>query len=115
MITKTYIGRILYRIVLIQINRNLFAHQGKFKIGDIVTWNWKALIVISFCVKDRPGCFKIIDIIKYKDSDGLVFKDIKHGGTTGGDAFWYRKSYFWEKEEKPKKILMTKEEYYTKT
>jgi hypothetical protein len=99
---KNWITNRLAYIVGVMIRENLFTHKGKFKIGDIVTYNWKAKIIIASAIKDYPGPHIITSVISYTRSDGIEWKDHKFYGTSGADAFWLRKVYFWESKKEIK-------------
>jgi hypothetical protein len=64
--------------------------KDKFKAGDKVKYNWKALVQIySTGGKDM---FKTRTVKKLTWYKNLEFTD-----GTGCDPFWVRKIYFWEK------------------
>lgn len=65
-------------------------HQGKFKVGDKVKYNWKALVKIySTGGEDMFKVFTVAEVTWYGN---LEFSD-----GSGCDPFWVRKLYFWEK------------------
>jgi hypothetical protein len=99
---KNWILNKLAYLVGVMIRKRLFVHQGKFKEGDIVIFNWKARVTIASAIREQLGPHIIINIIKYKDNDGIEWKDHKYYGTSGSDAFWLRKIYFWESKKEIK-------------
>ncbi|MBJ7436567.1 MAG: hypothetical protein JHC54_12830 [Acinetobacter sp.] len=62
---------------------------GKFKVGDIVQFNWMAKTCIPSAIKDELGPKTVTSVIHYNDvSETVMFKN-PDGGETGADAFWF--------------------------
>lgn len=63
--------------------------KGKFKVGDRVKYNWKALVQIySTGGKDMHKTRTVKTV--------LWFGNLEFTDGTGCDPFWVRKAYFWE-------------------
>lgn len=69
------------------IEYQICSHRGKFKKGDILTYNWKAKNSIPSVIGDSPQ--------QVKRTDNKTFIEFTNGDTC--DAFWVRKLYWWEK------------------
>ena len=100
---KTTLGNIanyvLYAVVFWLIKHNLCQNVGKFKEGDLVTYNWKAKYYINSVYKDecKEGIKKITSITKYSDSECCDYVNLSNGDDGSCDVFWIRKYYWWER------------------
>ena len=91
---------VLYAVVFWLIKHNLCQNTGKFKEGDLVTYNWKAKYYIDTVYKNERelGIKKITSITKYSDgSEGCDYINLSDGDESGCDVFWVRKCYWWER------------------
>lgn len=70
------------RIVSFMIKYKLFQHKNKFKVGDVVTYNWKAKAYISSAIKDEVLPKKVIS---------QTFGSLDFSDGQSADPFWMRK------------------------
>ena len=87
MIRKKLKWLIDYKLVFI----SCFSNQGRFKEGDVLTYNWKAKISLAPLVAKKPKVRIVKSVKRHKNQDTIYFMC--------GDlsaCFWQRKLFFWE-------------------
>lgn len=92
----------MWNVVQFIINNDLCDHKGKFEEGDVVRYNWKAMVQIGSLF--RKGGFYdgrhkrnlLITGSEYKSKSNYNY--IEYGTNERGstDAFWLRHAYWWE-------------------
>lgn len=80
----------LYNVVELIIVLDWFNNKGKFKVGDRVRVNWKAIVSIRSAIEDNIG--KALTVSEVSPNGSHV--SFKEG--SGCDAFWIRKIYWFE-------------------
>jgi hypothetical protein len=97
---KNIIYYILYWYVYWQIGRGLYQNTH-FKTCDIVTYNWKARVVLGSIYRHNKGKLKEVTMMmQCKDGSAYCnYFDLEDETEGGCDAFWLRKVRWWEKKK----------------
>ena len=93
-------NHIVYMVVHWLLRFNLGKNVGKFKVGDLVTYNWKAKSHIkSIYEEERKKGIKKITGSKPSSGYTPIYTYINLSDETEdfSAAFWLRKCYWWER------------------
>ena len=82
-------NRFLGWLVSLMLKYRVFLNHGKFKAGDLVTYNWRAYVFIYSAIHGRTFPVNVVSV-RHKDKNYIEMTDIAYGGTTFADAFWLR-------------------------